>query len=315
MPKYDDFGRPIYETAEEYNKAHGTGSHVRTYDSSEGTDYKQKKTKKIYRAKGTTGQYVNQSTVKKRKSMAVGIGICFLAIAIVFISVIYEATGNAFEFDPVYIELEENWAELEENWDDMEQAAVDVDGEAEYPGDDVTPLPEGFETFAYNGQMYSLPMTMEEVKQMGFTLEAEYDETYILPAGYEETLILNDEDGFAGMVRVSNYTDEDLSLDECVVDYFYMENPAAYEEDSAGVDFIFGGGLTFECTYEDLEEYFGIPYYHYQDYSEEGSYYDSYDWAYYGEDEIHYVSITFWNGVMADVGIEKRVMEQTVIEE
>ncbi len=74
---------------------------------------------------------------------------------------------------------------------------------------------------------------------MGFTLEEEYDETYMIPMQYEENLILNDED-----------------------------------------------------------------------HSEEGSFYDSYEWAYYGEKEIHFVCITFWNGVISNVGIEKRVIEE-----
>ena len=32
MAKYDDFGRPIYETAEEYNRAHKTAGSAYTYD-------------------------------------------------------------------------------------------------------------------------------------------------------------------------------------------------------------------------------------------------------------------------------------------
>jgi len=39
MAKYDEFGRPIYETAEEYNKAHRTESSTYTYDSPEGDAY------------------------------------------------------------------------------------------------------------------------------------------------------------------------------------------------------------------------------------------------------------------------------------
>ena len=70
-------------------------------------------------------------------------------------------------------------------------------------------------------------------------------------------------------------------------------------------NFVFGDGLTFESSYEELETYFGTPHYHYEDHSEEGSYYDNYEWSYYREDEIHFVSVTFWNGVIADVGIEK----------
>ena len=39
MAKLDDFGRPIYETAEEYNKAHKGGVCPRTYDSPKVASY------------------------------------------------------------------------------------------------------------------------------------------------------------------------------------------------------------------------------------------------------------------------------------
>ena len=99
---------------------------------------------------------------------------------------------------------------------------VYLDGE--YIGDDSTPLPEGFETFSYNGQSYTLPTTMEEIYTMGFTLEEMYDENYILPTEYEESLILNDENGYAGMIGISNYTGEEIPLGKAQVNYFYIEN-------------------------------------------------------------------------------------------
>ena len=42
MAKLDDFGRPIYETAEEYNRAHKGGVCPRPYDSPEGENYQKK---------------------------------------------------------------------------------------------------------------------------------------------------------------------------------------------------------------------------------------------------------------------------------
>ncbi len=295
MPKYDEFGRPIYETAEEYNRAHRTGSNSRTYDSPEGKAYTRKPMKKTYDHR-MAGQFANRTRKKKSKVMIIGIGIYFIAM-IVFLSfnMVRNSYGNRYEDVP----------------EDVDDIVINVgDEQGEFLGDDTIPLPEGFETFSYNGQMYSLPATMEEISEMGFTLEEAYEGDYMLPTDSEETLILNDEDGFfAAMIRVSNYTGEEISIGKSQVDYFYIENPAAHYAEEADVpDFVFGEGLTFESSYEEVEAYFGIPYYHYEDHSEEDSFYDGYEWAYYGEDENHFVSITFWNGVIADVGIEKRIV-------
>ena len=127
------------------------------------------------------------------------------------------------------------------------------------------PLPEGFETFTYNGQTYTLPESYEELVDEGF---------------------MEDEDAF------------------------YIDNPMLYDEVVTVPDLVFGDGLTFESTYEDLEAYFGTPYYHYEDHSEPGYYYDSYEWCYDGDYESHYVSVTFLEGVMSDVVIDKIVYEE-----
>lgn len=292
MTKYDDFGRPIYETAEEYNRAHRSETNTRTYDNM-GDAYNSKSRKRTYRTQRTTGQYTKRNTSKKTKGLLIGIAVY---VSVIIVVLLFNLVGS-FE-DGSY----------EDNITAVEEAVVDVDGE--YIGDDSTPLPEGFETFSYNDQSYTLPATMEEIYTMGFVLEEMYDENYILPTEYEESLILNDENGYAGMIGISNYTGEEIPLGKAQVNYFYIENPSAYEfnEERTLPDFVFGDGFTFESSYEELEAYFGVPYYHYEEHSEEGSFYDSYEWVYYGEDEIHFVSITFWNGVISNVGIEKRLI-------
>ena len=225
MTKYDEFGRPIYETAEEYNKAHKKGNSSRTYDSPEGDAYKHKPMKTTYHSQRMVRRNTNSKGVKKSKLLIIGIAVYFIAM-IVFLS-----------FNMVRRSVDSSYEVIPENVGDVIVNVGDESGE--FLGDDTTPLSEGFETFSYNEQTYSLPTTMEEIEKMGFTLEEEYDETYMIPMEYEENLILNDED-----------------------------------------------------------------------HSEEGSFYDSYEWAYYGEKEIHFVCITFWNGVISNVGIEKRVIEE-----
>lgn len=187
----------------------------------------------------------------------------------------------------------------EDEWED--------EAYGEYLGDDTTALTEGFETFIYEGQTYTLPMTYQDVLKMGLALEDGYDADYMIETDYDELVFLMDEEGYSkALIGLSNHSGEDLPLKDCTVHYFYIENPVAYDIEGEVPDFVFGNGLTFESTYEDFEAYLGTPYYRYVDYTEEDYAYESYEWAYYG-DEIHYVSITVWNGVISEINIEKRI--------
>lgn len=294
MTQYDDFGRPIYETAEEYNKARKAANASRTYDSPEGDTYQHKTMKETQRYQSAAQRHANRTGSKKAKSMVLGLVVFFIVLNVVIVFSMFNMVGGVYED---YQDFDESWIDLDD----------DDDGYGEYIGDETTPLPEGFETFSYNGQTYTLPTSYQEISQMGFILEEGYEEDDLLPAEFEETLILDDDDGYSmAMIRVNNDTDDDLPLGKCQVNYFYLENPVAFDDTEDVPDFLFGDGLTMESTYEELEVYFGTPYYHYEDHSEEGCFYDSYEWSYYGEDEHHFVSVTFWNDVISDVSIEKK---------
>jgi len=296
MAKYDDFGRPIYETAEEYNKAHRAGSNTRTYDSSEGDINRHKPVIKTYHSQSATGQYGTQKKFKKSTLLIIGVAIYF-SVMIVFLmfNMVRSSYGDAYEV-------------MEEEVDDIIISSDDEYGE--FLGDTTIPLPEGFETFSYNGQTNTLPSSFDEVLEMGLFLEG-YDEAVLFPRECEEMVTLYDEDGVVTvLVQVNNHTEDDMLMGKCEVDYFYIENPVAFDETQAVPDFVFGDGLTLESSYEDSEAYFGVPYYHYEDHTEVDCFYDNYEWVYYGEEETHFVSITFWNGVISDVGIEKRAIEE-----
>ncbi|MBQ8518119.1 MAG: hypothetical protein IJ455_00755 [Agathobacter sp.] len=300
MAKYDEFGRPIYETAEEYNKARKTGSASRTYESPEGDSYQHNTYKQTKKYEKAAERYQKQAGSKKGKKLILILVCVILVTQIAAVFVMFRTTSGIYDM------YEENW--YEEDWIGTEK--YENSGYGEYIGDDTQPLPEGFNTFSYNGVTYTLPTTYQEIAKMGFFLEEEYDESYTFPAEYEELLNLNDADGYlAGMIRVNNHTDEDLPLEQCIVDYLYLGNDAAYSDEEIAPDFVFGDNLSFESSYEELEAYFGLPYYHYEDHEEEGYYYDNYEWSYYGEGEIHFVSITFWNGVISDISIEKKAYE------
>ena len=296
MAKYDQFGRPIYETAEEYRKAHEKERNSRTYDSPEGSAYKHNPTKNTYSTQSSTGRSTVRTGVNKSNSVAVKlliVMVCFTVGVIVAFSTVRSS------YDDIYEHIEEDWIDIEQEVDDEEM---------QYIGDDSTPLPDGFETFYYDGQPYTLPNTMDIIYEMGLVLDEEYPDDYMLPTDYEESIFLNDETGaMAAIVRVSNYSGVDMRLDECPLTYFYIVNPVAMDGAATLPDFEFADGLTFESSYEDFESYFGEPYYHHENSPDESYSYDGYEWMYYGEDEVHSVNVTFYNGVISDISIEKRV--------
>ena len=296
--KYDDFGRPIYETAEEYNRAHRTAGSSHTYESPEGDAYKHNLIREMNRNQTAAQRHANRQGSKKAQNLILGLVVFAIAINLVIVFTMLHSVG--LFSNGSYENYAEDWIEIEENED-----------YGEYLGDCSTPLPEGFETFTYEGQFFELPTTFDEVLNMGYVMEVEYDEETLVPSGYNEFADLVDASGkIFAMISVDNYTDDEIPLGKCTVEYFSISNPYLYDETQEAPEFEFCNGLTFESTYEDLEACLGVPYYHYEDHSEEGYYYDSYEWTYYGDYETHHVNIIFWNGEISDVSIQKSIDEE-----
>lgn len=290
MAKFDDFGRPIYETAEEYNRAKKTGGYSRAYTKPEEATEQQKTIKGIYQNKSATERHAMRSGSQKAKKLILGLIAVVVAINVSIALIVFNSVG-------VFTEVEVGQFD-------------DVDCDEEYLGDDTTPLPEGFETFVYNGETISLPTTFEDLSNMKFVIDTEYQTTDTVSSGYSEMINLIDaEENDYAMISVDNYTEEEIPLGKCEVDYFCISNPAVFDDTAEVPEFMFVNGLTFESTYEDLEATFGIPYHHYEDHSEEGYYYDSYEWQYCGAYETHYVTVAFWNDVISDISIQKNVDE------
>jgi len=281
--KYDDFGRPIYETAEEYNRAHKSGG-THLYNTVE--EPKKQRT--------ATERHAMRTGSKKAKKLIVALVVCILAINVGIAFTVFSSLGGFSGVDY------EDWIQFE-----------DEDGYDEYIGDTSTPLPVGFETFSYNGQLIYLPTTYEELSKLNFVLDAEYDASDMVPSGFGEWIDLVDADGnVVAMISVDNYTDDEIPLGKCTVDYFSVSNPYIYDETQEAPEVMLVGGLTFQSTYEDFESVLGIPYYHYEDHSEEGYYYDSYEWTYYGDYQTQHINVTFWNGEVSDVSIQNSIDEE-----
>ena len=275
MQKYDDFGRPIYETAEEYNRAHRTG----------GSAY-------VHHEQPASKRHAMREGSKKAKSVVAGIVAFIIAINVVVVlmafNMVSETAGGAIPETAPAILVEEDYY-------------------SEFLGDTEHPLPTGYETFIYNGDTFTLPVQYGEFAKCGYYIE-DYDEKEMVPSGFYEVMFLYDDDSWAvAQISVSNNTYKEKPLEECMVEYIYIYNPVPYDEEAEPADFVFGEGFSFDSSYEDLESYFGMPYHHYREYSNDDYHYDSYEWAYYGETENQYVVINFMNGMISDISIEKDV--------
>lgn len=297
MAKLDDFGRPIYETAEEYNKAHRGGVCPHGYDSSYGDSQENKTVNRQPRSRSAAQRHATVQNSKKAMKTVAVIGVFILALNIgVIVSMVRYTSGDEFEV---------NYEEEIQSYD-------------EYLSDGTTPFPEGFDTFFYGEKEYGIPLEYKQISEMGFWLD-EYSMTDYFPAGHEEMLALYDEDGNENIViRINNGTQEDCLLGNCKVDYFEIINPMISDEAMITPGFSFGKGLSFESSYDEIEAYFGLPYYHYCDHSDNENKYDLYQWYYYKEadesssesDEMHFVEIVFYNDWIESIGIEKKVVEE-----
>ena len=158
MAKLDDFGRPIYETAEEYNQAHRGCVCPRSYDSPDGANYQKKQ---------TVAQ--RHATVQGSKSAMKKVLAILGVILSINVGAIFSLLGNLA--------------------DDIEVGHVEEEVQVydEYLNQGDTPLVEGYEKFFYNGEYYSIPTNYWKISQMGFETVV-YDADELIPAGYEEII-------------------------------------------------------------------------------------------------------------------------------
>ena len=234
-----------------------------------------------------------------------GVWTIISLVTTILLSVVFMTSAGAVmrEFEHAYNGDVE--AFLEEFLEDYEayDDGYESDGYSETLGDGDVPLVEGYNTFTLNGVTYSVPMTYEQFSQMGYTIEAGY-ENFILEPDTYENMVINGDDGYmVGMIRVVNDTNVVLSLEECTVDYIRLDNEAAHDDKQAALDLTFGNGtLNIHSSYADVEAFMGQPTYLYID---EETGYENYTWYYYGEEEYQSFDIYFQNGVIAEFCIER----------
>ena len=296
MAKYDDFGRPIYETAEEYNQAHRGGVCPRTYDSSYG-DRREHKTVNGHQQNQSAAQrHATVQGSKNAKSIIVAILVGFVLLNLGVIVSIFHSLGMV---EDSYVDYEE------ESWPDR----VVIDSGESYGGTEAI-LPVGFDRFSYNGVIFNIPMTFDEVLD-GTGIYTYYDEEYdSISSGSADLIILYDTGDVEVMqVLVKNNTDEDIPIGECIVEYISVVNPAAYDSYEETPDFWFGQGIGMESTSFDFETYLGKPYYHEYEYYDDGGSREYYEWRYVDGFEVNCVSVQFLDEVVEYITIEKGIDE------
>ena len=161
MAKLDDFGRPIYETAEEYNKAHKGGVCPRPYDDPNGENYQQNTGNRMKNYKTVAQRHATVQGSKNSMKIVLVIVLFFIGLNI---GIVFVMLGNS---------MSDGEISFEENvhiYDEM-------------LSDPSTPLPEGYEMFSYNDQFYRVPTNYWKISQMGFVSE-DYTEEDSISSGY-----------------------------------------------------------------------------------------------------------------------------------
>ena len=291
--KYDDFGRPIYETAEEYNRAHRLNGGATTYQSAHGDTYQQSETVSSAPKKSAAQRHETRENSKKSTSKII---LTLITILAANIGVIGSLIGGIFEDSQV-------------DYDEIMPDRVIIESGESYGGTE-SPLPVGFDRFSYNGVICNIPMTLDEILD-STGIYAYYDEEYdSISSGSEDLISLYDTGDVEVMqVLVKNNTDEDLPIGECIIEYIWVVNPAAYDTYEETPDFWFGQGIGMESTSFDFETYLGKPYYHTYEYYDDGGSYEYYEWRYSNGDEEHCVSVQFMDEVVEYITIEKYIDE------
>ena len=222
------------------------------------------------------------------------------------ISTIIENDGN-IDYDDLYDQMMQDpefsdlMNEIEENYNDGSYGdsysnegnadSFDVSGSAS--------MGEWY-TFSINGQIYSVPNYPETFVQSGLTWEDCYYTDKIATDDYE--LYYWDDpvtDEHIGLVWIANVGEEPCSPADGIAFEVNIENSSVYG--GYKPDLVFGDGLTFDSSLEEIIAYFGEPddEYHYSDSSSSS---DTYYW--YMDDDYCGIEVDFYDGQFYELYIE-----------
>lgn len=249
------------------------------------------------------GKEIDFKVKSKVSNILLIIGGAFMALSIIssvlFTSVFMMSWDTIIEegIDGDFSGLIDELERLEDEIIDEEDAYM-----GEQLGDGDVPLVEGYEKFILNGTEYALPMSYEDFARMGFVLEFGYESAILESGEYELVIIYDEKENMVGSVRFYNDSNVVKPIEQCIVDFISFDNNSIYGDETP-LDLVFGGGCTFESSYEDIEAFMGTPTYRYID-NDEYSRYENYTWYYSDMDVYEMLDLTFYNGVISNVSFE-----------
>ncbi len=258
------------------------------------------------------GNDIDFQIKSKVSSILLIVSGCVMTVSIIvtlIFAMVFINSAESIIFD-IQKELENDFGEWKDYLEPVPEPAIpDYEGTGAYTGelsDGDMALPAGFETFTLNGKTYSLPMTYEDFKTMGYNMERGFEGSLMEPDTGETITFLNDYGYMVGSITVANHSSIVKPFEECMIESIYLNNDGAYDNGET-LDLVFGDGFTVNTTFEELESYLGAPCYTYYNKIDTGEVYEDYSWYYLGDKEYHDFYVSYINGEISTISIGKQI--------
>ncbi|MCM1103877.1 MAG: hypothetical protein NC409_07185 [Clostridium sp.] len=151
--------------------------------------------------------------------------------------------------------------------------------------------------FAWDGAVYTFPLTWHDIEAAGFELDEEYRHEVLESYYYTLSVRVENEAGEKISVRFKNFTDEDREIQDC--ELYGIEFELDNWQD-VNPDVMLCNGVTFGMSADEVKELMGEPDYYYESDSEE---YESQSMEYYikGDSYKNKIELYFWEGELTEI--------------
>lgn len=242
--------------------------------------------------------YKNKNAEEHKKKSKISSLLLIFGGMWMFISILF----NVFVLNTVFEQLDESGIELDYMLDDLEEYEYYDEYNGEYTGTDDVPLVEGFHSYTYEGNTYSIPISFAEFEQTGWLLNGHSKDEVITGGATMWLNFCDSEENVLGMIQLYNSTEAEKMVSECDIVAITFEK-SLYADDDKVLDVTLVGGIRLDSTYEEIVEVMGVPTYTYT--PDDLSEYARYSWFYYGENgEYEHFEIMLWEGKIGEITIE-----------
>ncbi|MCM1538426.1 MAG: hypothetical protein NC254_08515 [bacterium] len=151
--------------------------------------------------------------------------------------------------------------------------------------------------FAWDGVVYTFPLTWHDIEAAGFELDEEYRHEVLESYYYTLSVRVENEAGEKISVRFKNFTDEDREIQDC--ELYGIEFELDNWQD-VNPDVMLCNGVTFGMSADEVKALMGEPDYYYESDSEE---YESQSMEYYikGDSYKNKIELYFWEGELTEI--------------